>query len=304
MKKSILVLTDFSENALHAAEIAFILAGQLKTNLSLLNCNDTISAFTYYPVVPVMSESPTWYEDRKSKLKAISEHLEQKFHLEFPEQAKPVIKCLIREGDLQTNLKDLLKHQPLEMIVMGARSGSLTDHILFGSNTKTIANHSPIPVLVAPLSALVRRPLLITFATNFLEQDFHSLNYIAQLRQRLGARLEIVHIREYGQIPDQRDPKTLHLIEKICNADPRFIVFKEVYGKDVSSRLNHYCLNNESDILALSDNHHSFFNRVFIDDNVDKSLAEHLVPILVIPELKSSQDIHKNTFRGLSNVVF
>ena len=304
MKKSILILTDFSENALHAAEEAFALAGQLRLNLVLLNCNDTITAVTYYPVVPVLSDSPTWYEDRKSKLKLIAEHLEKKFHNTLPEQARPVIKRLIREGDLQTNLKDLLKRQPIEMIVMGARSGSSTEHFLFGSDTKTVADHASIPVLIVPFEHGIRQVLHITFATNFLEQDIDALHYLLEIRQKLGAKLDILHIRLYGQLPGPRDPQVERIIHESCIAKPSMITITEVYGKEIGSRINHYCKTQNSDILALSHEHHSLLFRAFNEGVVTKRLSDHQIPLLIIPELKISKETAEDTMRGLSNIIF
>jgi nucleotide-binding universal stress UspA family protein len=303
MKKSILILTDLSENAAHAAEAALMLAGQLGLNLILLNCNDAISAVTYYPIMPVLSESPTWYEDRKAKLKSITADLKLQFDNSFHGQAQPVIKTIIKEGDLGENIKDVLKHHQTEMVVMGSQSSSSTDHFLFGSDTQNVAAQATVPVLTVPPAANLKSIARITFATDFVDHDTYTLYYLFRLRQKLGAKLEILHIRQYGHPPIQKNPLVKSMIEEACAAKPSIIFYKEVYGKQIASRLKNYCLENRSDILVLSHKHHSLLFKAFKEGTVEKSISDQLTPLLIIPELKGGK-IHKSTFKDLANVVF
>lgn len=286
-----------------AAEAAVIIAGQLHTNLVLLNCNDTISAVTYYPAVPVMSDAPTWYEDRKAKLKDITEHLKEQFKERFPGQAMPTIKSLISEGDLYANIKETLKQFPVEMITMGARAGSSTEHFLFGSDTKIVTDQSPVPVLIVPKSMNVDPLKRITFATNFLEQDTETLQYLFSLRKRLGVELDIVNVKQYGTAPKPKNARLMKLIEENSEGKAEAIVYKQVFGKEVISRLNHYCRDNHSDILALSHEHHSFLFRAMREGVVDKSLYGQHLPLLIIPELKTIRKPHTDVRKDLRGIV-
>lgn len=288
---------------MRAAEAAVILAGQLHTNLVLLNCNDTISAVTYYPIVPVMSDSPTWYEDRKSRLKEVSDHLKEQFKNSFPGLASPSIKTMICEGELYANIKETLKQFPIEMIVMGAREGSSTEHFLFGSDTKSVTDQSPVPVLIIPRRIKVNPFKRITFATNFLEQDTDTLQYLFSLRKRLGVELQIVNVKQYGTALKPKSTKLMTLIEENSLGSAEAISYKQVFGKDVISRLNHYCKENDSDVLALSHEHHSFLFRAIREGIVDKSLYGQHLPLLIIPELKTSGKPHADTHKDLTGIV-
>jgi nucleotide-binding universal stress UspA family protein len=303
MKKSILILTDLSENAARAAEVALMLAGRLGDNLLLLNSNDAISAITYYPIMPFLSESPTWHEDRETKLKLITTNLKHQFDKSFPGKAHPVIKAIIKEGDLLENTKDVLKHNQIEMIIMGSQTGSSTDHFLFGSDTQKIINHATVPVLSVPQGAALKQVAKITFATNFREHDTYTLSHLFRLRQKLDVHLEILHIRQYGHAPVVKNTSVKNLIEEACAAKPSNIFYKEIYGKDIASRLMHYCQENNSDILALGHEHHSFLAQAFKEGTVSRSLSSQLVPLLIIPQLESEK-IHKPVFKDLSNIVF
>lgn len=304
MKKSILILTDLSENARHAAEAASLLAGKLHSNLIILTCDETISAVTYYPVVPVMVDFSAWHEDTSAKAAILADDLKHQFTDAFPGHPLPVIKTLIRQGDLRANVTDIVKEYPIEMIVMGASSGSPTDHFLFGSETKSVVDHSPVPIFIVPARAINRATLKITFGTNFLPQDTYALHYLERVRKQTGAQLEIVHIRQYGQISVEKNPVVRLYIEKICADNSPMIAFNEVYGKDVVSRLSHYCKGNDSDILALSHEHHSVLFRMFQKGTVEKSLHAQPVPMLIIPDLKAGSQSGNESLKGLSGIVF
>lgn len=291
MKKSILILTDFSDEAMQAAEVATILAGQLSTNLVLLYCDNTISAVAYYPLAPVMTASQTWQEDIKSKLNEISAHLKEKFRGAFPSKHLPVVKTVIEEGELTASLPAVLQNHPIEMIVMGASSGSSTEHFLFGSDIKSVVDHSSLPLLIIPRTKTLRPTIQITFATNFLEQDIQALNFLAKFRRRLGAHLEIVHIREYGKVQGLKNEEVRQAIIDLRKTSIPLVVYNEVYGKHVTSRLSHYVRDNDSDMLALSHEHHSLLFRIFNEGMVDKTISIHRIPILVIPKLEP--DAHK-----------
>ncbi len=303
MKKSILILTDLSENATHAAEVALMLAGRLHDNLLLLNSNDAISTIAYYPIMPVMAELPKWYEDRKTRLKLITTDLKLQFSKNFPGQAHPVIKVIVQEGDLLENVKDVLKHHQTEMIIMGSQSGSSIDHFLFGSDNKKIVDHATVPVLSVPLGSTLKQVAKITFATNFREHDTYTLSHLFRLRQKLDVHLEILHIRQYGHPDVPKNTSVKNLIEEACAARPSNISYKEVYGKDIASRLMRYCKENNSDILALGHEHHSFLAQAFKEGTVSRSLSNQLIPILVIPELESEK-IHKPVSKVSAKNVF
>ena len=281
-----------------------MLAGQLGANLILLNCNNTISAVSYSPVIPVINDSLIWFEERKSGLKEMSNHL-KKYHSDaFPHRRRPVITTIIKEGDLTANVKDVLKHHRVEMTVMGSRSGTPAEHFLFGSDTKSIVDHSPIPVLVVPRENKIQSTIRIVFATDFLDQDVSALDYIGQLRVQLRAHLEIVHIQQYGRVASIRNQEVQQKIDEMWKAEPVLVTYNQVYGKNVVSRLNKYCKDNNADILALSHQHHSLLFQAFRKGVADRSLSTQRVPLLLIPELRKEHEIQADKYKGLSNIIF
>jgi len=301
MKKSILVLTALSAADSNVAEAAQILAGKLHKNLILLNCDDVLSPVLYYPALPVMKDSYLWKEERKAKLNQLTDHIEHRFSAIYPGQ-KLQIQSLIMEGAVDLNVKKILKEHPVEMIVMGASSGSSSEHFLFGSDTASIIYDSNIPVLIIP-SKWIASPLRqITFATKLMDQDIDALNYLLTLRQHLEGRLEIVHVRKYKQQELSQFSQMIKFIEKHIGTNTPMISYHTVYGKHVIPRLNRYCNENRSEVLALSREHHSFLFRLLKEGTVEKYLSGHKIPLLIVPQLKTKK-VHAATSKTLSGIV-
>ncbi len=310
MKKSILILTDRSANALHASDTAMMLAGRLGKNLILLNCNNTISGITYLSS-QLTDPYHAGYEERKSALEAISHHMKEQFKKRFPDQRLLSVDIIIRDGDVQANVADVLPQHNISLIVMGSRSDSVTGHLLFGSDTKNVVDHSPVPVLIVSGPKQIKPIIKLTFATNFLEQDTAALDYLLNLSKQLEAKLEIVHIKQYGVEPRPKSFSLEKKIEQACAKNPESIVYREVYGKNVAQRLQRFCKENNSDILVLSYQYHSVLFRVLKQSTVEWALSSHRISLLVIPNLthhqqksESSSTKHSELLGSLTNIVF
>ena len=168
--KTILVLTDFTKNAAHAASSALMLAEKLGTRLLLFN------TFYNMPILPSNggSSGPWVVEDLvlretdcDKKLKQLSADLQKQVR---PHSAnKPQIAVQYGEGELSRNIETILQEIDVELIVMGARSGSAINHIFTGSDTRAVIDRATRPVLIIPENQGLQNLRKITFATNFEE---------------------------------------------------------------------------------------------------------------------------------------
>lgn len=148
--KKIIALTDLSDQSRLAAEAAIMLSGKLRANLILFN------TFISQPVLPEYGGSPwsveelIWADEGKEKLNFLKEQLEPLVESLPAGDHHASIDCRQGMGDLGSQVKDLISKESVEMIVMGARTGSTWDHILMGSDTLSVINHTNRPVLVIP----------------------------------------------------------------------------------------------------------------------------------------------------------
>lgn len=295
MMKTILVLTDFSENALKAAETAIMLCGKLKANLLLFYANYIIPAIPYYPGMVLVNDNILWEEECKNKLNQLADHLKMIISQVNSEQHKPGIRIQMGEGDLWSNVKDIVGKENIEMITMGGRSGSTIDHIVFGSDTNAIIDHAPCPVLIVSSGSLMSKLDRLVFATDFCKGDRDAISYLVELGKLFPYQLEIVHVSLYGDHSIPEDPHLIDFIKSVEERNYPNVIYTGIRGKSLIQRLLRVCKEKEADVLALTHQRHSYLIRILKEGNVKKTVIKQKLPILIFPAggVKSSS-IQKN----------
>ncbi|WP_448104466.1 universal stress protein [Pedobacter panaciterrae] len=281
--KTILVLTDFSDNALTAAESAVILAGKIRANLLIVHSDNSIPLIPYYEGVPVVTENTSWEVVQKQRLSKLVTHLRYFADLNLAQHLRPKIHEQFVIGELWSSVQQILKRRIIEMIVLGGRSGSKVDHILFGSDTSALIEHVDRPVLIIPPSYSSTRLDRVIFATNFNETDIYAVNYLFKLGKQLQYQLEIVHITLYGDNPGLKNERVRGYINELSEKKYPAVMFRDIKGKRLLPRLIKQCQERETDILALSHQHHSYFMRMLKEGTVMMSVAQQKIPIMIFP---------------------
>ncbi len=292
--KTILVLTDFSNNALSAAEAAVILAGEIHANLLIMHSDNSIPMIPYYKDMPVITENISWESMKREQLDKLVAHLESFADLNVVPHRKLNICVRLMTGDLEANVREIAKEKIIELITIGARSGSKFDHILFGSDTNALIEHAECPVLIIPQNYSFRKLDRVIFATNFNETDIHVINYLFKLGKLLQYQLEIVHVSLYGDKPSLKNERVRGYINSLGEKKYPIVLFRDIRGKRLLPRLIKYCQEREADILALSHQHHSFFMHILKEGTVMMSIGQQKIPILVFPATKLSMQQKSN----------
>lgn len=171
---------------------------------------------------------------------------------------------------------------------MGARSGSKVDHMLFGSDTSSVIDHSTCPVLIASASGSIKKINRVMFATDFKEADIYAIEYLIELSEFFEYEFEIVHVTLYGDhIPHEN--KVKDFIKQLKATKYPKIIFQEIMGKDLLSGLDQWCEEREPDILALTHLQHSLFKRMLREGNVKKALSNQKLPLFIFPSSSKSK---------------
>jgi len=281
--KNILVLTDFSANAAHAAHTGTMLARHLDANVLLFNANVT------QPVVPVYAGGPTVFDEVNFMEKENTSLLQN-----LAESLKPFLKENNNEkkndvyyeeglGDLAYQVKNIIDSRNIEMVVMGSREGSRVDHFLTGSDTFSVIDHSAKPVLIVPHGADLKSIKKVIFATNFADTDAKAIRYLIKLAEIFEFHLEVVHINILGDDDITRDLKKKEFLKHIAHLPHHNLTISEIYGKDIVDRLNNLCNDPGSEILAFSHYKDSFFSRLLSPSTTRKALEKQKAPLLIFP---------------------
>lgn len=278
--KKILVLTDLSDNSVHAARYAAVLASRMHKKLFLFH------TYVALPVIPSYAGAPWVPQDlvydhrrRQARLECLAEDLDTS----PGPNASISIEILNDQGPLPGHVKKLVSHNDIEMVVMGAGSGGRMEHLLNGRDTLAVIEVCRRPVLVVPSAAEGQAIRKILFATAFYDRDISAVRYLIKLARSLNAELEVVHLLPLhgGVSEDEQETRFLHLLNKF---NYPLITYRKIHGKDISSRLLKERKEYDADLLALSHHKHGFFTELFTPDTVRKILSRHKFPVLVLPE--------------------
>jgi nucleotide-binding universal stress UspA family protein len=282
--KTILVLTDFSENAKHAAKSAMCLSENLHADIFLYNSFVMAPAAPYYAGGPIVTEGIMWYSDEsKDLLKKLAEDLETNCDHCSDGQFKPKITCANGEGNLGKDVVDIIKHKDIELVVMGARSGGTIEHILIGSDTNSVINHTTRPVLVIPPQSDFKGIKKIVFATDFNDVDIKALNYLKGLQKIFHCEMEVVHVSLNNEDDKKNFGQEVVFASMVNSLNDADLSYKTIRGKDVVNRLNRLCHETKADVLALVHYKDSFLSRILEPSKTKDALSHQKVPLLIIP---------------------
>ncbi|ASU35331.1 universal stress protein [Mucilaginibacter xinganensis] len=282
--KNILVLTDLSENAAHAAELSVIFGGKLNANLLLYHTFLGAVVIPNYEGGPLASNASIELEaESRAHLDKLAGYLQPFIDKLDKYGYKPVISCQLGEGSLGGNVLSLIETKNVEIIVMGARSGSSLEHILLGSDTNAVMQKATCPVLVVPMESNLQKLTKVVFATDFEAEDIVAIQYLVNLAKLFDFELEIVHVALPGKNNEYKKDLQFSLKAEVSKLTYSHIVYKNVRGNNVIKRLNRLCEETDAGILALSHHQHSFFGRLLQKSTTKEALSLQKIPLLVFP---------------------
>lgn len=280
--KTILALTDFSENANHAAKTIAALAKNLRADILLYN--------TYYdhPILPDYSGGASVAEGfvlSKSKsavqLSQLAIQLKQIIAKTAGNDFIPKTSYLCGEGALGENAAAVITENDVELVVIGNSTDSTIDHLIFGSDTMDVIDHASCPVLIIPPKADICHLKKVTLATAFELSAINAINYLGKLGQKLNFELEVIHVSVFEEKDDPVKEKAIqNHINAIKQAD---ITYKQIWGQHVVKRLNRLCAENGSDMLALVHHQQGLFSSIFNKSTTVAAIAGNHIPLMIIP---------------------
>jgi nucleotide-binding universal stress UspA family protein len=280
--KTILMLTDFSDNATHAARSAATIVEKLHTDILLFN------SYYDHPILPAYGGGPLVVEefifrkeDSTVQLSRLAIQLRNIIADHSKNEFSPQIHYQAGEGAVDSNVAVLLKEKEIALIVMGGSTNSSLEHLFFGSDTMGVINHSTCPVLIIPQKASLKKLNKVTLATAFELSDINAITYLVELSKNIGFELEIVHVTlsEENEEPIKENPILSH-INTIKQAN---VTYHQVRGKDVVKRLNRLCKERGSDLLALVHYQYGFLANILKKSTTEEVLSLHHTPLMVIP---------------------
>ena len=283
--KDLLIATDFSENASHAARYGYQLAKQLKVNIVLCNAfvvpAEILQAGTIvwpeYEYDELVKDYRHSLNELKGKL--AGDDNDGKFH--------PAVHCKSEVGTVQTVINQLASAKNIGITVMGTHGSSGLSTLMLGNHSRTMIEQTTTPLLLVPFSAPIQPIKKVAFATDFsdLEHDLDAVYNLIPMMKTLHAELLITHVNDSKQQTHRLKKFIDNFLVDISNkADYPNIYYRIVKNRTPELGLDWLCEHGQVDMLAMVHRKHSLLSKIVTGSHTQKMAGRISVPLLVLPE--------------------
>lgn len=282
--KTILIPTDFSDNAENAAKYAIQLAKQSNskivffhaTNLPLPSTTDSV----YF--------DETFMEDhRKGLIKTLTQHVNKIYkHLNI-KRDESISKIAVRYAlSLADAVEEFLDEQFVDIIVMGTHGASGLKKVFLGSNTAKIMDRVKVPLLAVPSNYHYKGIEKVAYASDLTKLKTE-IKKVHDFAHYFNAAIEIVHT--YPNFPENIDiesydkTKVEDQLKKIVGYDKiQIVLSKTIEDNAVEEGIDKYIKKHKPDVLIMFNHKRNLWQKLFEKSHTKSTIYNIHMPLLEI----------------------
>jgi len=191
--KKILVPTDFSANAKHAAQVAASIAGVTGASVTLLHVN---TAIAYTPPLPDYSvpqafDLEVYRENAAEALYALKAELAETSGLEDVS-----LQSAVEEGFLHSAIRRMVEEEGVDLVVMGTKGATGAVEFFLGSNTEKVIRTAPCPVMAVPQSTRSFQLSNVVFPTTLRPEQVEVFQGLAAWQEYFPFAVEVLYLND------------------------------------------------------------------------------------------------------------
>ena len=274
----ILLPTDFSDNSFKAIAYGLSLYKNVDCTFYLLN--------TYMPPVyhtEYILGSPGQIglgdiiqEESKKNLNELKTKLENEF--------KNPLHTFVTHSAfnmLTSEVGQITEAENIDLVIMGTKGATGAQEILFGTNTVHVLKNSKVPVLAIPQDFEYEEPNVILFPTDYqVSFTKDKLATLLQIVKEHRSEINVMHVFTQLKL-NPTQTKNRKSLETLLGNNG---LFHDVKSDEIITAINKFQVKAKINFLAMIQNKHTFFERLFIEPTIKKIGFHVNVPFLVIPE--------------------
>jgi nucleotide-binding universal stress UspA family protein len=274
--KKLLVPTDFSDTSKNAARFAVQMAADIQNaKIILIHVSDKITGGS--DGSPLTEDD----DDRRIILTAALSQLKD----ELLAVAQAPIEFVTEKGtSLVETLSRYVRHQAIDMVIMGITGATRLEQIFMGSNTLEMAKESVCPVLIIPPDAKYRKIKNVVLASDFKEVDITIP--VAPLKATLDLFKPALHIvnvdsEHYVELTDEFKVERAKLETMLKNYSPEFYFIRQY---DFFDAISQFVEDKNADLIVIVPKDRSFVSGLFKTSHTKKLAYHSHIPIVAIHE--------------------
>jgi nucleotide-binding universal stress UspA family protein len=281
--KTILVPTDFSENATQALNYAAALATHFGGKLIIAHIiNLPVTSGNSGLVLPPDPQLEGDYEKELNNLA---------LKLRLQNNAAFEIEVICQYGFFLASLNDLVKSCGVDLVVMGTQGATNFLDKLIGTNTASFIKMAACPVLAIPAGAKFNGIKNIAYASDFESEEQVFLEQLFSLADPLNAEVSIINILTERHLNIFSDNQVVRDI--MHRFTDKHYSIAQIQEDDVVEGIQKFVEDVEADVLAVSIHARGVLEDLFHSSISKKLLYHSTLPLLSLPE----KPIRKSGFK-------
>ncbi|MCO5725163.1 universal stress protein [Robiginitalea marina] len=282
--KTILIPTDFSDNAWHAIAYAMNFFKDEPCTFYLLHTySPAFYRMDYVFGGPSFSAIPDVGVD--ISLMGLEKTLEDiKKVYDNPRHQFELVSSF---NTLTDEVEDLVGSRGIDLVVMGTKGASGAKELFLGSNTVFVIRKGKAPVMAIPEQVKYHPVRNILFPSDYLNrykpEDLLPILKIARMHQ---ARFTLLHVNEEGGLTLEQKDNKAHLERHLEELEYETV---ELEGQLMPDAVLAYIEEHPVDLLVMMNRRHSFFERLLLRQNVDQIGFHVRIPFLVVPDTSTTR---------------
>lgn len=271
--KTIVATTDFSPNANQATHFAMQLAKAQKAALVLVN------AFHFWPTNPpeIGGDFPlsaqVMHDDSQHQLKALASEL----HTQYGNEVS--IKCITKEGYAIPSIREVVKQEKADLLVMSVAGSAPQSAQLMGSVATEMIAETTVPLLLLPLSAAYAKVNNVVLGIDLnAPPDVVVLDTALRFARLFQCVVNVLCIND-----EPADETTKHKAEHIRHLMgdvPHTLALQP--GHAVYDTLLQFAHSNKADLIMMMPQAHNWFKRLFSEGETQRVARLTDLPLLAV----------------------
>ena len=268
--KTILVPTDFSNNANNALKYANAFAKAIGGKLNLLNVYMP-SVGRYNMISGIIAEETAMAKvHSKKQLDRLS-----KKYVTTP------CSNLVEIGSTKDEIIETAQKNKSQIIIMGTHGASGLKRILFGSNTSDAISKSTIPVLAIPQRYRFKKINTIVYASD-LNNTINELKHIIPIAKQLDATIEVLNLNYMYNKNEDKKSNIEKKIKSLSYKKIKLIEQKATIEQTMIDQIKKYLVKRKPQILVMFPEDKAWFDKLFISSKTEELANQLKLPLLSI----------------------
>lgn len=278
--KTILIPTDFSTNALHAAAYAIDFFKNEKSTFYFLH------AYADEVYGPWKTETK---EEIAQKTKSAKKQSDKNLASliaqvsKVPPNPKHSYEGISAFDSLVDAVNDFANGVDIDVIVMGTKGKTNDKKLTFGSHTVQVFKYVSCPVLAIPEAAEFEKPKKILFPTDYmLPYKRRELKLLNSITGAYKSQLHCLYISDFDALSIRQEDNKRFLTESLPDS---YLHFNRTATKNKAEAIKEYIGAQHIDFLVMVNSRYTFLEDLLYRSTVDEIGLTTKIPFMVMQNL-------------------